>query len=110
MIDWERVSELRDEIGAADFAEVVELFLDEVHIVIAKLRHTLDTGALEADLHFLKGSALNLGFTVFSEKCHTGERQAAFGHPEQIKLIDILDCFDQSKTVFTQELPLRYAA
>ena len=30
MIDWSRVEELRDKIGAEDFDEVVELFLSEV--------------------------------------------------------------------------------
>ena len=30
MIDWTRVSELRDEIGAEDFGDVVEIFLEEV--------------------------------------------------------------------------------
>ena len=37
MIDWERVSELIDEIGAEDFGEVVELFLDEVDNAIQLL-------------------------------------------------------------------------
>lgn len=30
MIDWARIIELHDEIGADDFNEVVELFLSEV--------------------------------------------------------------------------------
>ena len=30
MIDWPRVKELKDEIGAEDFGEVVDLFLEEV--------------------------------------------------------------------------------
>ena len=30
MIDWQRVNELRDEVGAEDFEEVVDLFLEEV--------------------------------------------------------------------------------
>ena len=34
MIDWNRISTLRDEVGAEDFDEVVELFLDEVEEVI----------------------------------------------------------------------------
>ena len=34
MIDWSRVNELRDEVGAEDFEEVVELFLEEVEEVI----------------------------------------------------------------------------
>ena len=38
MIDWTRVSELRDEVGAEDFDEVVELFLEEVDEAIKILR------------------------------------------------------------------------
>ena len=30
MIDWDRVQELREEVGAEEFAEVIELFLEEV--------------------------------------------------------------------------------
>ena len=30
MIDWARVAEFYDEVGAEDFDEVVELFLEEV--------------------------------------------------------------------------------
>ena len=42
MIDWARVSELRDEVGAEDFDEVVELFLEEVDEAIAALRDLTD--------------------------------------------------------------------
>lgn len=42
MINWKRVNELRDEIGPEDFAEVVELFLEEVEQVIDKLREAPD--------------------------------------------------------------------
>ncbi|WP_442970022.1 hypothetical protein [Roseovarius sp. ZX-A-9] len=38
MIDWSRVAELRSEIGAEDFDEVVELFLEEVEAEISVLR------------------------------------------------------------------------
>ena len=55
MISWERVNELRNEIGAEDFQEVVELFLEEVEEVIERLRQTPDPTSYEADLHFLKG-------------------------------------------------------
>lgn len=79
MIEWERVNELRDEIGEADFGEVVAMFLEEADEVIA--RTTLDIGAkdLEANLHFLKGAALNLGFAEFAALCQDGERRAAAG-------------------------------
>ena len=60
MIDWSRVQELRREIGEEGFAEVVELFLDEVETVIGRL--AAGSGNISAeDMHFLKGSALNLG-------------------------------------------------
>ena len=51
MIDWERIIVLRDEVGAEDFGEVVELFLDEVEEVISRLRATPDMSTLEEDLH-----------------------------------------------------------
>ena len=79
MIDWDRVKELRGEIGAEDFDEVVCLFLDEADECIARL--SVDSGArrLSEDLHFLKGAALNLGFAALSGLCQDGERRAGAG-------------------------------
>lgn len=79
MIAWDRVNELRSEIGKDDFAEVVVMFLEEADEVIGRLSATVDTKALEADLHFLKGAALNLGFAQFAAFCQDGERRAAAG-------------------------------
>ncbi|WP_323781554.1 Hpt domain-containing protein [Thalassovita sp.] len=110
MIDWKRVAELRDEIGTDDFDDVVELFLDEVHGVIEKLRHNPNPDDLESDLHFLKGSALNLGFSDFSEKCHSAERHVANDQSDQVDLTTILTCFDQSLKEFMDELPRKFAA
>ncbi len=110
MIDWDRVIELREQIGADDFGEVVELFLEEVEEVIELLRSAPEKQDLESQLHFLKGSALNLGFADFSEKCHVGERQAANGQPGQIDLPAILASFDASRHLFLEELPARFAA
>ena len=39
MIDWDRVTELRDEIGAEDLATVIEMFLEEV---AEKLQEVMD--------------------------------------------------------------------
>jgi len=77
MIDWARVAQLREEIGAEDFSEVIEIFLEEVESEIAPLRQTCTPSQLEAVLHFLKGSALNLGFATFAELCADGETKAA---------------------------------
>ena len=36
MIDWERVAELKDEVGDDDFAEIADLFLAEVEEQLAR--------------------------------------------------------------------------
>lgn len=104
MINWERVEELRDEIGAEDFDEVVELFLDEVEEVIERLRAAPDLSTLEADLHFLKGSALNLGFETFSQLCQAGEAASAAGQAATVDVPAILGAFEESKAIFQQKL------
>ncbi len=104
MIDWERVEELRDEIGPEDFGEVVEMFLDEVQEVIGRLRTAPDMAQLGADLHFLKGSALNLGFQNFSTLCQAGENLSGNGKPEEVNLSEILQSFEDSKMEFENKL------
>ena len=79
MIDWDRVKELRDEIGAEDFDEVVGLFLEEADECLARLSPAMGAKAVAAELHFLKGAALNLGFAALSGLCHEGERRANAG-------------------------------
>ena len=100
MINWSRVSELRDEIGAEDFGEVVEIFLEEVEEEIAVLRDAVPPDALEAKLHFLKGSALNLGFSDFSELCQTGESAAKSGQFDTIDLPATVAVYEASKSAF----------
>lgn len=71
MIDWDRVRALRDEIGADDFNEVVNLFLDESDAAIAALAAQGSAGP--DALHFLKGAALNLGFSALADICGSAE-------------------------------------
>ncbi len=104
MIDWTRVGELRDEIGEDSFIEVVELFLDEVEEVVARLRSTGDPDTYEADLHFLKGSAWNLGFAEFGALCQEGERSSAQGQAGGVAIGRILDCYGRSKAAFVAGL------
>lgn len=110
MIDWDRVQNLRDEIGADAFGEVVELFLDEVDTEIEKLRQPDAGQNLEALLHFLKGSALNLGFADFAGLCHHGERAAATGQRDTIDLNAVLGCYARSKSEFLDGLAQVIAA
>ncbi|PTV94228.1 Hpt domain-containing protein [Rhodobacter aestuarii] len=98
MIDWERVAELRSEIGAEGFAEVLELFLDEVENVVLNLGRKPEK--LGDELHFLKGSAWNLGFRAFGTMCQDGERRCAAGNSESVDVPAILDCYGRSKAQF----------
>ena len=104
MIDWNRIDELKEEIGADDFGEIVEIFLEEVDEGIDALRTGVTAGELESRLHFLKGSALNLGFADFSNLCQRGESAAARGAHAEIDLPAIVACYDQSKVRFMAAL------
>jgi histidine phosphotransfer protein HptB len=107
MINWSRVAELRDEIGAEDFEDVVELFLSEVEEGIENLRGRSDQTRIQQDLHFLKGSALSLGFQSFADLCQTGEALSGSGAPVDVG--EIITSFDQSRAMFVAELPNRSA-
>jgi hypothetical protein len=105
MIQWARVMELRDEIGREDFEEVVDLFLEEVDEVVDRLRQKAVLTQLEQDLHFLKGSALNFGFSAFSHLCQVGAQKSAEGAAATVDLEKIIHVFDLTKSQFVAELP-----
>ena len=110
MIDWSRVSELRDEVGEEDFAEVVDLFLEEVEEVIGELPALPDDQSVMQHLHFLKGSALSLGFAGFSDRCTQAERACAAGVLTPEELAAVQDCHAASKALFLREKDARIAA
>jgi HPt (histidine-containing phosphotransfer) domain-containing protein len=99
VIDWERVAELREEVGEEDFAEVVDLFLDEVESALDRLKRTAPP-ALEGELHFVKGSAMTLGFQDLAEICRLGERSAAEARFDAIDIPAVLNVYAQSKAEF----------
>jgi len=86
------------------FNEVVELFLGEVAECLERLDQTAGPAELEADMHFLKGSALNLGFESFADLCQSGETAAALGDTSTIDVAAVRTLFDQSKAAFDQSL------
>lgn len=96
MIDWDRVSQLQDEVGRDDFKEVVEMFLDEVREELDTLSSMLTAKELEEKLHFLKGSALNLGLEAFAELCRSGETMARNGHAHAVETDVIITCYKAS--------------
>ena len=105
MIHWDRVDELRSEVGEEDFAEVVEIFLEEVEEVVDRFRQN-DQSALAADLHFLRGCAMNIGFDQFSQHCENAERAATSGTVSNATLLGIVESYDKSRAEFVARLDL----
>lgn len=99
MIDWRRVQDLRSEIGPNCFDELVSLFLKETDEVVARLPTVTDARAMENDLHFLKGSALNLGFADLATVCQSGEGRAATGAVD-IAVDVVISIYNQSRAAF----------
>ncbi|MCA0042125.1 Hpt domain-containing protein [Celeribacter litoreus] len=104
MIDWSRVEELREEVGLDDFAEVVDLFLEEVDETIKEFEAQPAGTRLEEILHFLKGSSLNLGFARFSQMCLEGEEALKRGDTSAINAAEIVATYSQSRTAFLARL------
>ena len=76
MVNWDRISELRDEVGEDDLSEVLALFCEEVEEVLEELPGA-EPSSLRGHLHFLKGSALNIGLVEVSNLCRDEELKLA---------------------------------
>ena len=107
MLDWTRIDELLAEIGEADFGEVVTLFLEEADMAVDTLASRPADSALEEVLHFLKGSALNLGFADLALLCAEGERGAARGCA--VDPGPVIATYVKSRTALKQGLASRRA-
>lgn len=104
MIDWARVEDLRSEIGADDFLEVVDMFLDEADEVIGRLNGPAMPDQVESQLHFLKGAALNLGLTDLAARCQDGEKRAANGDARAVDLVQVVAVYYASRQLLSDSL------
>ena len=109
MIDWDRVAALREEVGPEDFDEVVELFLQEVDEEIEGLAGISPSNGLAEKLHFLKGSALSLGFQEFSGLCHNGEKALSDDPAANVDIDALNSSYQSSRAAFLSDLPARFA-
>ena len=69
MIDWERIEDLRREVGQKDFADVVGLFFEEIDCSLPVSLDLTEPDEIRDLLHFIRGSALNLGFFELARLC-----------------------------------------
>lgn len=102
MINWDRISELTEEVGEDDLAEVLLLFCEEVEDVLQKLP-TAAPGDMPGHLHFLKGSALNIGLVDVSRICETQERKIA-ADPAAVPEIDSIQSAYKSAKIELEKL------
>jgi len=102
MIDWDRLEELKREIGEEDFAEVAEMFLEEMSQMLDRLAAD-PAAATRADFHELRGSASNLGLGRFASQCAEAEAQVARGRPADLPALIAL--YEASLKAASDALP-----
>lgn len=96
MLNLSRIDELREEVGADGFAEVVELFCEEVEEVLACLPDT-PVPDIPERLHFLKGSAFNIGMEHVGDLCRSEELRLRADPTAAPGLDAIRDAYDASR-------------
>ncbi len=110
MINWDRVRDLYDEIGAESFAEVLELFVQEVDEALGRLTSAPDAQARSGEFHFLKGAALNLGLDDLAALCAQGEKTAAAGQNADTAQAQVLAEFPARNAVLMQDWKRQFNA
>lgn len=110
MINWGRVEELKEEVGAEAFGEVIELFLEEVDEATNRIINAADRSTLPDDLHFLKGAAMNLGFAEFAALCAEYEKTVKTDGTNAPDIDLLVTCYRESKSVFMDQLSSLMAA
>lgn len=103
MIDWQRIRDLKAEIGSGSFDKIVALFLDEADATTTQMLAATTAPDMKRDLHALKGIALNLGFAELAGLCQTFETRAAGGDAD-LPLDQIQDAYSRSRTEFVTNL------
>ncbi|MFB9224898.1 Hpt domain-containing protein [Paracoccus cavernae] len=103
MIDWDRVREMRGELGEAEFRLILELFLDEIETIAFRLTSN-DPALMETDLHFLRGCSRNLGFRALAAVCEEFEALTISGRANEVRLERVLDIYAHTKQVFMRAL------
>lgn len=104
MINWDRIEDLRTDIGEEEMDEVIDLFLDEVEQALSQIGTAPDR---EAAAHFLKGAALNLGFSRFAAECLVAEQTCHADPAARIDIAALRQCYEVSKQAFLTGLSAR---
>ena len=107
MIDWQRVNDLRDEVGEEDFPEIVTVFLEEVDEVFTRLGAPGALPPTPGDMHFLKGSATTLGFSETAALCKRREAVLKERPTEVTTISPVIDAFQIERSELLSETDVR---
>lgn len=100
MIDWKRVGELKDEVGEDAIMEIAEIFLEEMTEAIDPILQGNQPASIPDILHFVKGAALNVGFSDLAKVCENAEQ-----NPGALNTKTLVSTFSASKSAFLAGLP-----
>ena len=109
MIDWERIEDLRREVGHKDFADVVALFFEEIDSSLTGSLDLTEPDQIRDLLHFIRGSALNLGFFELARLCEPDFFKMETGlSVEKIRPIfeRLRRSYERAKAVYSQNMAL----
>ena len=104
LINWSRIEALKEDVGREDVKEVIDLFINEIQQVIDKIPAQMEAENIADDLHFLKGSALSLGFQELSCVCQTGYEAFSKTPRGAFEIDNVRACFETSKAEFDAKL------
>ena len=97
-------------MGEEKIDEDGEQYVEEVDEAIIALRDLVDLSELETQCHFLKGSALNIGFRDFANLCQAGEAAAAAGQGGDVDIAAIVQSYTDARAVFINQSADRLVA
>ena len=97
MIDWDRILELTAEVGEDGITEIIEIFLEEMDEALEELAALSDASQIADKLHFLKGSAQNIGLTDTGRLCERLEADAKSGDAPPTDVAAIRNSIDKAK-------------
>ncbi|TGD67406.1 Hpt domain-containing protein [Tabrizicola sp. WMC-M-20] len=100
MIDWQIANDLKQAIGADVFDEVIAVFFAEADDTLTRMMAATTAEDMQNELHFMKGSALNLGFSDMAQLCQRLELRAEAGDTD-LPLAQVQTVYAASREEFS---------
>lgn len=100
MIDWQIANDLKQAIGADVFDEVIAVFFAEADDTLTRIMAATTAEDMQNELHFMKGSALNLGFSDMAQLCQRLELRAEAGDTD-LPLAQVQTVYAASREEFS---------